>query len=219
MTISSRPPSLQYRSPIHKNSSHRQESATRLCEASDGFINRCMRNRVRSVTIDTGHGFRRQKGSAMSTVPGVLAAPAEVVTAIDQREIESIRRILFFDGVCGLCNWSVDFVLKRDRRAEFQFAPLQGDTARALLKSADSNDLNTVVLLVGVRTYRKSAAVVRVLWRLSVFWQIVGTALWLIPLPLRDLGYSLTARYRYRLFGKKDACRIPTAEERARFLP
>lgn len=155
----------------------------------------------------------------MSTVPSVLAAPADVATAIDQREVEAIRRILFFDGVCGLCNWSIDFVLKRDHRHEFQFAPLQGETARLFLKPADFNDLNTVVLFVEGRTYRKSAAVVRVLWRLSLFWQIVGTILWLIPLPLRNLGYSLTARNRYQLFGKKDSCRIPTPEEKARFLP
>ena len=163
--------------------------------------------------------WKREKGFAMSTVPGVLAAPADVAMAIDQRETDAIRRILFFDGVCGLCNWSVDFVIKRDQRGEFQFAPLQGETAHAILKPADCNDLNSVVLVVGDRTYRKSAAVVRVLWRLSLFWQIVGTALWLIPLPLRNLGYSLTASNRYRLFGKKDACRIPALEERARFLP
>lgn len=155
----------------------------------------------------------------MSTVTGVLAAPSDVAIVMDQREIDAIQRILFFDGVCGICNWSVDFVLKRDRRGEFQFAPLQGDTARALLKPADVNDLNTVVLFVEGRTYRKSAAVVRVLWRLSLFWQIAGTLLWLIPLPLRNLGYSLFSRYRYRLFGKKDACRIPTQEERSKFLP
>ena len=155
----------------------------------------------------------------MSTVPVALTATTDVALAVDQREVEAIRRILFFDGVCGLCNWSVDFVLKRDLRAEIQFSPLQGDTAKALLSPADVSDLNTMVLWVGGRTYRKSAAAVRVLWQLGPFWRAVGIALWLVPLPLRNLVYSIVARNRYSLFGKKETCRLPTPEERARFLP
>ncbi len=155
----------------------------------------------------------------MSTVPLALTTPTDIALAVDQREVEAVRCILFFDGVCGLCNWSVDFVLKRDRQAKIQFSPLQGETARALLTPADVSDLNTMVLWEGGRTYRKSSAAVRVLWRLGPFWKSVGLALWLIPLPLRNLGYSLVARNRYRLFGKKESCRLPTPEERARFLP
>ncbi|WP_010584375.1 thiol-disulfide oxidoreductase DCC family protein [Schlesneria paludicola] len=155
----------------------------------------------------------------MSTVPAAITTTPDVALAVDQREVDAIRRILFFDGVCGLCNWSVDFVLRRDVNCDFQFAPLQGDTAKALLTPEDVNDLNTVVLLVGDRTYRKSAAVVRILWQLGPAWRCLGALLWLIPLPLRNLGYSIIARNRYHLFGKKESCRIPTAEERVRFLP
>jgi len=144
----------------------------------------------------------------MSTVPAAIPATTEAV-----------RRILFFDGVCGLCNWSIDFVLNRDRRGDFQFAPLQGETAQALLEAADTADLNTMVLWVDGRTYRKSAAAVRVLWQLDPVWQCLGTLLWLIPLPIRNLGYTLVASNRYRLFGKKDTCRLPSPQERARFLP
>lgn len=144
----------------------------------------------------------------MSTVPAALSVTTEAV-----------RRILFFDGVCGLCNWSIDFVLARDRRGDFQFAPLQGETAQSLLEPADTADLNTVVLWVNGRAYRKSAAVVRVLWQLDPVWKCAGTLLWLIPLPIRNLGYTLVARNRYRMFGKKDTCRLPTPQERARFLP
>ena len=155
----------------------------------------------------------------MSTVPVVLTTPSDAVLPIDEREIDAVRRILFFDGVCGLCSWSVDFVMKRDQQGDFQFAPLQGDTAQSLLNHADVTDLNTMVLWVGGRTYRKSAAAVRVLWRLSLPWQIMGTLLWLVPLPLRNLGYSIVASNRYRLFGKHDTCRMPTPAERTRFLP
>lgn len=155
----------------------------------------------------------------MSTVPAAIPTTPEVALAVDQRDVDAIRRILFFDGVCGLCNWSVDFVLRRDFNNDFQFAPLQGDTAKALLTPADIENLNTLVLLVGDRTYRKSAAVVRILWQLGPLWRCLGALLWLIPLPLRNLGYSMVSRNRYHLFGKKESCRIPTAEERARFLP
>ena len=155
----------------------------------------------------------------MSSVPGALNPTTDVALALEQREVDTMRRILFFDGVCGLCNWSVDFVLKRDRRGVFQFAPLQGDTARELLTPTDLENLHTLVLLVGNQAYRKSAAVVRVLWQLSLCWQILGTMLWLIPLPIRNLGYTIIASRRYQLFGKKETCRLPTVEERARFLP
>ena len=110
-------------------------------------------------------------------------------------------------------------MLKHDTDEKFQFAPLQGTTAQTLLTPADTEDLNTMVLWIAGRTYRKSAAAVRVLWQLGPGWQMLGTLLWLIPLPLRNLGYSLVAKNRYRLFGKSETCRMPTPHERLRFLP
>jgi len=154
----------------------------------------------------------------MSTSVAAITTPLDPSVAVDRNE-DAVRTILFFDGVCGLCNRSVDFILTRDPLGRFKFAPLQGETARQLLLPADFENLNSLVLWVDGRTYRKSAAVVRVLWRLSPLWKCLGTALWCIPLPLRNLGYLLVARSRYRLFGKHDACRMPTAEERLRFLP
>lgn len=155
----------------------------------------------------------------MSTVTAAIAASPELVASMDNRNEEAVDSILFFDGVCGLCNKSVDFVMARDHRQTIKFAPLQGDTARSLLTPADIQNLNTMILWVKGRTYRKTAAAVRVMWRLSLVWQILGTLLWLIPLPLRNLGYTLVARNRYRFFGKKETCRLPTREERLRFLP
>ena len=155
----------------------------------------------------------------MSTVAATLAASSDLVAALDNRNEEAVQSILFFDGVCGLCNKAVDFVLVRDHHNAIKFAPLQGDTARSLLTPAEIENLNTMVLWVKGRSYRKSAAAVRVLWRLSFGWKVVGTLLWLIPLPLRNLGYTLVARNRYRFFGKKESCRLPTPAERLRFLP
>ena len=155
----------------------------------------------------------------MSTMPASLAALSEVESELNLREIEAVKRILFFDGVCGLCHWSVDFVLIRDVNGKIQFAPLQGETAHSLLAPAEISQLNSVVFWNAGRVDRKSSAVVRVLWQLSLGWQLVGTLLGLIPLPLRNLGYDLVARNRYALFGKKPSCRVPRPEERIRFLP
>ncbi|MBM4074313.1 MAG: DUF393 domain-containing protein [Planctomycetes bacterium] len=137
----------------------------------------------------------------------------------DDQTVEVARCILFFDGDCGLCNRAVDFVLKRDQKCKVQFAPLQGETARQLLPESDTSDLNSMVVLLNGKRYRKSAAAVRLLWQLGLFWKVMGALLWLIPLPLRDFGYFLVASNRYRFFGKKESCRLPTNSERLRFLP
>lgn len=152
----------------------------------------------------------------MSSVAATLVTTNDL--AVDRND-DAVRTILFFDGVCGLCNRAVDFVLTRDKDGTVKFAPLQGDTARQLLTPEDLADLNTMVLWVGGKTYRKSAAAVRILWRLHWGWQATGTVLWLIPLPLRNLGYTLIAKNRYRFFGKNETCRMPSAAERLRFLP
>jgi predicted DCC family thiol-disulfide oxidoreductase YuxK len=128
------------------------------------------------------------------------------------------RPIVFFDGVCGLCDRTVNFLLSADRRQSLLFAPLQGETAEALLNESQ-RDLKSMVFLTKGKAYRKSAAAVRILWTLGGCWQVAAGLLWLIPGPVRDLGYNLVAQWRYRIFGKRETCRMPTPEERARFLP
>jgi predicted DCC family thiol-disulfide oxidoreductase YuxK len=127
--------------------------------------------------------------------------------------------VLFFDGVCGICNYFIDFVISRDRAAVFRFAPLQGETARERLPETDLRELNTMVLWEEQGIFRKSTAATRILIRLGGFWRLLGTVLRLVPRPLRDAGYSVVARHRYWIFGKKETCRMPTPSERARFLP
>jgi predicted DCC family thiol-disulfide oxidoreductase YuxK len=126
--------------------------------------------------------------------------------------------IVFFDGVCGLCNRSVDFILKHDSRGLFHFAPLQGETATRLLTADDREHLSTLVLQLDGREYKRSSAVARILWRLGGIWSVLGALLWLIPKPLRDLGYRIVAGSRYKLFGKKESCRLPRPEEIGRLL-
>lgn len=127
--------------------------------------------------------------------------------------------IVFFDGVCGLCNRSVDFLLRRDSNAVFQFAPLQGETARTRFPFVSDESLQTIILLDEQGVHRRSTAVVRILWRLGGAWKIAAVMLWLIPKPVREIGYRLVAKFRYRLFGKREACRLPTPAERERLLP
>jgi len=166
--------------------------------------------------------------------------PDEVQTVDETTERKQIRSetgtvddatshpILFFDGVCGLCNCFVDFLLVRDSQHLFRFAPLQGETAGRLIDgelnpsdetSRPSRKISSVVLLDNGKQYRHSAAVVRILRRLGGGWRIAAGLLWAIPWPIRDAGYWLVAASRYRLFGKKETCRLPTAAERERFLP
>lgn len=129
--------------------------------------------------------------------------------------------VLFFDGVCGLCNSSVDFAIARDQKGRLLYSPLQGETAARLLSEQDIQNIDTVIFRTAEegRIYRRSAAIVRVLWLLGFPWNICGWLLWLIPLPIRNFGYRMVAGSRYRLFGKHETCRMPTLEERTRFLP
>ncbi|QDU79846.1 hypothetical protein Pla110_15650 [Polystyrenella longa] len=127
--------------------------------------------------------------------------------------------VLFFDGVCGMCNHFVDFVIRHDTAGSIKLAPLQGETAEQKLSPEERESLSTVIFINHLGSFRYSSAVARLLWELGGFWKLLGWLLWLIPKPIRNWGYRLVARNRYRFFGKKEACRIPTPEERERFLP
>ena len=130
------------------------------------------------------------------------------------------KHILFFDGLCNSCNAIVNFIIARDRSDRFRFTPLQSETAAAILLpfSIDTTNLNTLVLISEGRVYTNSAGAFKVFSLLDWPWKIVA---WLgfLPRPLTDFIYRTFAKSRYRLFGKRDICRRPTAEERSKFLP
>jgi predicted DCC family thiol-disulfide oxidoreductase YuxK len=127
--------------------------------------------------------------------------------------------VVLFDGVCALCNRFVDFALRHDRAARLRFAALQSPPGRALLAGAglDPEALDSVVLVCCGRVYRESAAALRVLAELGLPWSLAAAGL-AVPRPLRDAVYRFVARRRYAWFGRRDACRVPTPAERARFL-
>ncbi len=135
------------------------------------------------------------------------------------RDADRPRNVVFFDGVCGLCNWSVDFILSRDRRRTIRFSPLQGETAARWIPNPESQLSTFVWLDHDGRIFVRSAAAVRVLRQLGGVWSFLAALLWIVPLPLRDIVYRIIATNRFRLFGKKATCRLPTPAERERFLP
>ena len=108
--------------------------------------------------------------------------------------------------------------MRADAEEQFQFATLQGATAQKLLGSAEVNGLKSVILIDGQSIKLRSAAVAAILNRLAWPWRAAGYGLQVLPSWLSDAGYDLVARHRYRIFGKKDTCRLPSPAERNRFL-
>lgn len=132
--------------------------------------------------------------------------------------------VIVFDGVCVLCNGWVRFLLRHDRRRRYRFAAMQGEAGRALLArhGLDPDDPVSFLLLEydqdpAPRVSTDTTAIRRVLAGLGGAWRVAHLAA-LLPAFVRDPLYRLLARNRYRLFGRHDACRVPTPEERERFL-
>lgn len=127
--------------------------------------------------------------------------------------------ILFFDGVCNLCNGFVQFVIKRDPKAVFRFAPLQSEQGKEVLESANlsTEELSTVVLFWKGKIYTHSDVPLEVAKLLGGAWQLFYIFR-IIPKGIRNAIYDWIARNRYRWFGKKDSCMIPTPDLKSRFL-
>jgi predicted DCC family thiol-disulfide oxidoreductase YuxK len=131
------------------------------------------------------------------------------------------KSIIFFDGVCNLCNGFVDFVIKRDHKRRFLFASLQGDQARNLLDFKDDKevqDMSTVILLDQGKVFKKTKAVIKIFSQLGKGWYILSRIMSVVPSSFSNLIYDFIAARRYRLLGKRDACRIPTEAEASLFL-
>lgn len=133
--------------------------------------------------------------------------------------------ILLYDGVCGLCNRFVQFILRRDRGALFRFASLQSPFAASTLsrRATNPSTLDTICVVLNYNETNESIltrsdAVIFVLKQLGGFWRFCAWVLQLVPRSLRDWKYRLIARHRYRIFGRYDTCPLPTANDRARFL-
>ncbi|WGQ08651.1 DUF393 domain-containing protein [Pedobacter gandavensis] len=144
--------------------------------------------------------------------------------------------MIFFDGICNLCNHSVQFVIKRDRNDYFRFAALQTEVAKAQLAflnveekrttssknqqeslTAHEQQLNTIILLENGKTYYRSTAALRIARRLSGFWPLLYGFI-IIPPFIRDFFYQLISKNRYRIWGKQESCMVPSAALKSKFL-
>lgn len=123
--------------------------------------------------------------------------------------------VILFDGVCNLCTGSVRFVIERDSRKRFRFASLQSPVAERLLGRREN--LEAVILLQNGKTYRKSGAALRIARRLDGLWPLLAVLL-IIPGFLRDAVYDWIGRRRYRMFGRREACWLPSVDLADRFL-
>ena len=141
-----------------------------------------------------------------------------------------MRAVILFDGVCNFCDASVNFIIEHDRDGHFKFAPLQSEAGRQLaaefglasetaepIAASDLIPIDSVILIEDGKAYTHSTAALRILKRLGGFWSVFY-ALIVVPRPIRDFFYRVFAKYRYRVFGRKDQCMLPSPEVRARFL-
>lgn len=129
------------------------------------------------------------------------------------------NKIILFDGVCNLCNSSVNFIIDRDKNNVFKFAALQSDAGKQFLAKFKMNEkeYDSVVLIDNENCYTKSTAALRIAREFPPLWNFLYVFI-IIPPFIRNIFYDLIARNRYRLFGKKDSCRIPTPELKEKFL-
>ncbi len=142
-----------------------------------------------------------------------------MTSEIDKTTETQDTPIIFFDGVCGMCNRFVDLVLRIDSKGVFRFAPIQGETAEQLLPPLSEAPQEWSMFYLDERGIREeSDAFLAVYRRLGGTWAVLSL-LRLVPRGIRNFVYRTVARNRYRWFGQRDACRIPSPEEQCRFLP
>jgi predicted DCC family thiol-disulfide oxidoreductase YuxK len=129
------------------------------------------------------------------------------------------ENIILFDGICNLCNSTVRFIVKRDSKAKFKFASLQSEIGQTILQrfNLPIEEFDSFVYVQGDKYFLKSSAALNVIKELRGFWKVLY-AFVILPKPLRDFAYNIIAQTRYKLFGKREICTIPTPEMRQRFL-
>ncbi|MFE3848443.1 thiol-disulfide oxidoreductase DCC family protein [Flavobacterium sp. LB3P45] len=135
-------------------------------------------------------------------------------------DIPKNKKIILFDGVCNLCDAAVQFVIKHDKKDIFRFASLQSDLGQEIIKYIGINNSNIDSIILyqsGIAYYYKSDAVLEIAKNLSGFFYFV-TIFKILPIKLRNYIYDYIAKNRYKWYGKKDTCMIPTKELKSKFL-
>jgi len=155
-------------------------------------------------------------------MPAQSANPAESAPPREAPDFVATEPLVLYDGVCGLCDHLIQFLLRIDRHGRLHFAPLQGSTAASFVRSGLIDpDIDSVVYINATESgtpqaWTRSDAVVRVLVDLGWPWAAFGIFRW-VPRFIRDTAYAGVAQVRYRIFGRYDVCKLPTPETRARF--
>ncbi len=129
------------------------------------------------------------------------------------------QKIILFDGICNFCNFWVNFIIDRDKKDDFKFAALQSDNGQKLLETFEIDKIafDSFVFIDGEKVYTKSTAAFKICKSLKGIWKYFYFLIF-IPKPIRDFIYTIVAKNRYKYFGKRDACRLPTEQERVKFL-
>ena len=144
---------------------------------------------------------------------------------MEKQEVKSVKldikhkKLVIFDGVCNLCNAWVDFLIRNDKHGQFFFTPNQSEAGRQILEANGklADEVSTVYFWDGEKLYERSTAALHMARLLPFPWKLAYGFI-ILPVFLRDSVYNWVAKNRYRWFGKKDTCRIPSPEEKASFI-
>lgn len=130
------------------------------------------------------------------------------------------EKIILFDGVCNLCNGAIQFVIKRDKKDVFRYAALQSEIGRQMIaeRGIDTSKTDSIILVEpGVAYFTKSEAALEIAKEFGGLWPLLQVFSWM-PASIRNIVYDFIAKHRYKWFGRKDQCMIPTPELQAKFL-
>ena len=138
---------------------------------------------------------------------------------MEETNTQETQPVILFDGICNFCNAGINFIIRQDKKKTFRFAALQSEEGQKLLEKYQlpKAGFESFVLIEDGKVYQKSAAGLRVYNKLPFYWKWTQLG-WIAPRFLRDSVYNLIARNRYKWFGKKEACMIPSPDVRSRFL-
>jgi predicted DCC family thiol-disulfide oxidoreductase YuxK len=142
-----------------------------------------------------------------------------MLSSTSRRDGRASRPVVIFDGICNFCNGAVNFIIRRDPKGLFSFTPMQSQIGRMLIDKygATAVGLDTFLLIKDGKCYERTDAAFEIAKDLTGYWYLLN-GLKVIPRRIRDSLYSMFARNRYSLCGRRDACMVPTANLRSRFL-
>ena len=133
--------------------------------------------------------------------------------------MNNINFVVLFDGLCNLCNGSVNFIIKRDKLGKYKFASLQSEIGKDLSNkyNIDTSTVDSIILIKNNKVFIKSDAVLEILKDLPIGWRLLRIGI-ILPKFMRDWLYDFIAKHRYQIFGKKDECPIPPKDVQDKFL-